>query len=91
MDPLANKVKRVTEVFLDLQEGQVQKEIMVLPVHLVLLAPLDHLDYQALLVPKEPKDPQDKQDQREKLAHLVPLAPLAHPAMSFILYLSRPL
>lgn len=81
-DPQVNREKRVTEVFLVLQEHLVPKETMVLPVLLVHLVPLVLPDYPVLLVPKELKGHLVKLDLRERPVHLEFLALLALLAMS---------
>lgn len=81
-DPQVNREKRVTEVFLVLQDRLVPKETMVSLVHLVRLVPLVLPDYLVLLVPKELKGHRVKLDQRERPVHLDLLALLALLAMS---------
>lgn len=69
LDPQVNREKRVTEVFLVLQDQLVLKETMVLlvlQVHLVLSVLQDYL---VLLVPKVLKGHRVKLDQRERLVH----------------------
>lgn len=82
LDPQVNREKRVTEVFLVLQDHLVPKETMVSLVHLVHLVPSVLLDYPVLLVPKELKGHRVKLDQRERLVHLDLLALLVLLAMS---------
>lgn len=88
-DPQVNREKRVTEVFLVLQEQPVPKETMVLLVHQAHLVHSVPLDYLVLLVLKVLKGQLVKQDQRERLVHLDLLALLDLPAMSSTHFPSR--
>lgn len=89
LDLQVNREKRVTEVFLVLQEHLVSKETMVSLVLLVHLVPLVLPDYLVLLVPKELKGRRVKLDQRERAVHLDLLALLVLLAMSSTHYPSR--